>query len=555
MKKVAVIVALLIYGALPVWAQPQSSSRSMQDSARLYFEKKDFLKAFSFYEAYYSDPNNPESNYDTFDAAVAACHAGQMQKAIHYLQRSAEIAYDLVRYDLFANNQDARCLHQLPEWKHYITEYKRKADSFALAIKKITDILYDSTTRVNKSLFTDTNYWNNLAGKNTPLQLMKLISSFNNYPTPGATGHWTVYHMRVRDSLEVPFLFYIPKNYQPTRKTPLYIYLHGAVRGRSQFPPPALIVEYEEKVLKKAIEQNAFIIFPFARRDFNWLFHQDAFELILSEISLAKSLYHIDDDRVYIGGHSNGGSGAFWFALHKATPFAAYYALCQDPVSYTGNTLLVNLRNKQRFLGLSTTDDYAFKIDYVNAIAKYAKEQGANWTNFTVAGNHNLPYTTPDSMSFLFDTIRLLSRDPAPRQINWETQDIKNGQYFWVGITALDTLANKADWHQVLNPSAPANDGTIRQLEFNKRRTGAIKAAVKDNKVYVDISRVGAFDLYILPALFDLNKPVQVYVNKEFFFSGKVIPDKDFLLKTFLKTKDKTFLPVAKISWLKEPKK
>lgn len=549
MKSVLILFTVLFF-TTPI-VRAQSPTRALYDSARVYYQKKDFVKAFYFYDTYYADKNNGQSNYDTYFAAVAACHAGQMQKAITYLNRSAEIGYDLVSYDNFANDEDNKCLRHLPEWNKFITDFKHKADSATIAHKKIIDALTDTATRVNNSLLTDTTYWQSLARKHDAFELLRLINTFNNYPTPGATGHWTLYYTQVRDTVQAPYLVYIPKTYQPQSKAPLYIYLHGAVAGRSRFTPPYYI-DYEEKVLKKAIEQNAFIIYPYARKDFNWLYHQDAFEAILAAIRSAKSLYNIDDDRVYIGGHSNGGTGAFWFALNKATTFASYYAICQNPVSYTGNTPLINLTNKQRFIGLSAAKDELLPIDYVNDIVQYARQQGAHWTNFTAAAGHGLPYSTPDSVYFLFDTLRSLRRQPAPRQLTWQTEDVRNGQYFWMEITALDTLADKAAWHQELNPMARSKDGQASQLNFNKKRSGAVKASIRNNAIYVEVSRVKAFDILLLPALLDIRKPIQLYINNELAYSGKVKSDKDFLLKTFLTTKDRNLLPLGKISWTKD---
>ncbi|MBO9565204.1 MAG: hypothetical protein J7621_20680 [Niastella sp.] len=549
MNKLLLLIIGLLLAATIVHAQ--SATRSLIDSARVYYEKKDFVKACYFYDIYYADKNNGQSNYDTYFWAVAACHVGETQKAAAYLKRSAEIGYDLTAYDKFASDEDNKCLRHLPEWNKFITDFKYKADSAANSDKKIMDALTDTATRVNSSLLTDASYWRDLARKNDASQLLKQIHTFNNYPTPGATGHWTLYHIQARDTLKAPYLVYIPKNYKPQNKTPLYIYLHGAVSGRPRFTPPHYI-HHEEKVLQKAIEQNAFIIYPYARKDFNWLVHQDAFEAILAAIRTTKSLYNIDDDRVYIGGHSNGGTGAFWFALNKATTFASYYAMCQNPVSYTGNTPLINLSNKQRFIGLSAVKDETFNIDYVNDIVQYARQQGANWTNFTAAAGHGLPYSTPDSIYFLFDTLQTLRRDPAPRQLTWETEDVRNGQYFWMEITALDTFADKAAWHQELNPPVRSKEGQVSKLNFNKKRSGAVKASIKNNAVYVEISRVKAFDILLLPELFDIRKPVQLYVNNKLVWSGKVKPDKDLLLKTFLTTKDKNILPLCKISWVKE---
>jgi predicted esterase len=484
---------------------------------------------------------------------VAACQAGQTEKIGYYLRRSAEIGYDLSSYSTFADDPLAICLHGRPEWQAFIGPYKLKADSAMKALKAITDILNDTTLRVNRSLLSDDAYWQNLAAKSTAEQLIKKIQKFNQYPSPKRTGIWTLYHLKVNDTLTAPFLVYIPKAYDAKKASALYVFMHGGVGGPKNFGNPAYEPNSQAEFFKRAFTQNAFIIFPFGKKTFNWLYHQEAFETILNEVRQVKSLYHIDDNRVYIGGHSDGGRGAVWFAMNQATPFAAFYGICYFPSIYTGNTILRNLHNQPPFYGISATNDQLFPLGMVNNVLDFDVQAGGNWHRSVIKGTHGLPYATPDSIYFLFDTLARNRRDPAPKHLTWETDDIKNGRYYWVSIKQLDTTATPAAWHTPLNPTITNKDGKTGKANFSKHKSGAIEANVIGNVISIRASCVKSIGIDIVPGLVDLAKPVTIMINGQEKFKGLIKPDKAQILAGFLADKDRTMLTLTSMTFQLNP--
>lgn len=545
MTKLLQCFTLLLLPVFCVFAQ--SKPVNLYDSAHFYYAKNDFIKAFSFYETYYI--NHGQSNYDTYYAAVAACHAGNKQRAAYYLEQSASIGYDLSAYSRFADDSLNTCLRELPAWKNFIEPFKIKADSASAALKIITAQLNDTTLRVNHSLLTDSTYWKNLAAQSTPEKLLQSIQHFNQYPSPGRTGLWTLYYLKANDTLTVPFLVYIPTAYKANKKTPLYVFMHGAASGRINFGDPAYEPDAEKNVFERAFEQNAFVLFPFARKDFNWLYHQQAFETIIKEIVQVKSLYNIDDNHVYIGGHSDGGRGAVWFAMNHATPFAAFYGICYYPSLYSSNTFLRNLHNHAPFYGISATKDQLFPLKTVNSIIGFDKKEGGNWKFFMVEGTHGLPYSSPDSIYFLFDSLLTQTRNPFPENITWETDNIQNGRYYWAAITELDTAALPAAWHTPLNPDLTDKEDKTGKAKFNKHKAGAITAHVTGNNIVVTTSCVKALSIYISPGLVDLKKKVTITINGEQKFQGLVKINKQLLLAHFLTTKDRSLIVAEKFSF------
>lgn len=541
MKNKAVLISLafllLSYSKL----NAQKPVINLYDSAQVYYKKEDFKKASEFFDIYYIEKKMGQSNYDTYKAAVASAHVGNLERAKYYLKRSAEIGYDYSEYDYFANDPLNTPLRNLPEWKQFIEPFKFKADSAMASLKIIEIALNDSTTRVNHSVLSNENYWKGLALKMKSAQLSEEIKQFKGYTAPTKNNFWTVYKIKVNDTLTVPFLLHIPNNYNTQTRTPLYVYLHGAVVNRPKFTPPKYIPGSSEMKIVDKFKDDAFVIYPFGRKTFGWLYQQEAFETILKEIAFVKSLYNINDNKVYIGGHSNGGSGAFWFGINQPTAFASFFGLNYYPKAYVGNTTLKNLNNSSVFYGVSGTKDTTFPLTLVNPIYQLGIDNGANWKNFTRVGNHGLGVFQVDSASFIFDLLAKETRNPFPKKIQWETDNVKNGRNAWIEISALDTLAQKADWQIALNPTVTL-DGKETLLNFHVKKSGAVIATATKNHIDLKTSRVGQVKLYISADQFDFSKPLTVTINDKDKLSFKLKPDNNVIVQEFLKSKDRCFI-------------
>lgn len=548
MNRIAFLIAFLLsFSTISLFGQQKEVN--LYDSAYFYYLKKDFKRAAKFYDSYYENYKGSQNNYGTYYAAVAYCHAGMTEKAKYYIKRSGQIGYDYPMYNAVLNDSLNICLRDFPEWKKYIGDFKFKADSNAAAIKNTAYELSDQSKRVNSSPLTDRIYLSQLYKENNAAELMAKIRSFNSFPIPGAKGNWTLYQMKINDTLTVPYLLYIPAGYNPKQKAPLYVYLHGGVINKPQFAITAYIIPNgrEIKVTDKVKQQQqAFILYPLGNKNFNWLFHQAAFEMVMNEITNIKSLYNINDNQVYIGGHSNGGQGAFWFAINKQFTFSSFYCFNYWPLLFKGNTALGNLNNAQKVFGISSIGDENFPITQVTDIYKIGIKNGANWKNYTFHGDHELSVEHRDSINFIFDSLKMISRNPFPTKIQWETDDIRNGRNAWIEITQLDTLAQKENWQNELN-TVINKDGKTYKYNFTKHKSGAVLATADNNVVRIQSSRIKELALYVSPDQFDLKKKIQVYVNGRLIFDKKINPDKDVIFNEFIKTKDRSFIAAAKI--------
>ena len=102
-----------------------------------------------------------------------------------------------------------------------------------------------------------------------------------------------------------------PKEYDPNKKYALILTLHGAG------------VDSDGQVMAYTKKDWAFVIAPTNRRrfGFDW---QDWGRLdTLEVLKKAKEMFNIDEDRVYLVGHSMGGHGTWHVGLHHPDLFAA----------------------------------------------------------------------------------------------------------------------------------------------------------------------------------------------------------------------------------------
>ncbi len=542
MKEKALIACLITILFCFSAVSAQEKKVNMYDSAQVYYKKKDFKQASRFFDIYYIEQQNSQSNYDTYFAAVSAAHVGNLERAKYYLKQSAAIGYDVTNYSFFADDPNNIPLRGLGEWKKFVNDFKVKSDSAKTVFDKITAEINDTTIRAEASLLDNPSYWSNIASKSTAEQLVKKIKQFNDFKPIKKENFWTFYQIRANDTLNAPFMVHIPKNYHPNERTPLYVYLHGAVISKPSFTKPEYIPNGQEsKAMSQQIPQNSLIIYPLGKKDFGWLYQQQAFETIIREISFIKSRYNIDDDKIYVGGHSNGGSGAFWFAINQPTSFASFFGFNYLPKAYFGNTALKNLNNITPFYGVSASEDTTFPLVTVNSIYQFGIQNGANWTSFVRKGNHSLPFANPDSVKVIFDTLSTKTRNPFSKKISWETDNIRNGRNSWLEIIELDTLATNASWHQPLNPQV-TQAGRTAEVNFNKNKSGAVKAIADGNTIWIETSRVKRIKLYISSDMFNLNEQIKLVINGKKYLNFRLEADKKVILEEFLKTKDRSFV-------------
>ncbi len=111
------------------------------------------------------------------------------------------------------------------------------------------------------------------------------------------------------DGTEHRYSFIVPEGYDPARRYPVRFYLHGGVAR----PEPGRWRDPEKRARPDEIA-----VFPSGSAESLWWQWSQVENLGAIVNELARE-YHIDENRIYLFGVSDGGSGAYYQAFKAPT--------------------------------------------------------------------------------------------------------------------------------------------------------------------------------------------------------------------------------------------
>lgn len=371
------------------------------------------------------------------------------------------------------------------------------------------------------------------------------------------SGRFSYYWLRLSDSLEFPYLVQLPINFDARRRYPMVVVLHGTVGRQTTLPDVAdstrHIAFFGSPFFDHAYQSGVIAVFPYSTNRYNWMMPDDGFDLVPDLVRQVKKTYSIDDQRVYVAGHSNGATGAFSYLLKQPGLFAGFAGLNNRPQVRTGGTFLLNGTNRS-FYNVSTDYDYYFPIEGHRTLTNLARQLNIDWINQEVVGqrNHSYLVNSRDSAvtevyEALFNNLLAKRRNPFKPELYWECDNVKHGRIDWLEINQLDTLAKTASWHtrqnfsvtgwrEMMNPKVIL-DSTSQAFAF-PRRSGAVTAHYSNNRFELKTSRVKSVTIYLSPEMVDFTKPFSIVINGILVFSAAAAADREFMIGTFRREAD-----------------
>ena len=205
----------------------------------------------------------------------------------------------------------------------------------------------------------------------------------------GKTAHpgYALYFSPVGD-INVPYIVYVPKTYDPLRPTSVVVFLHGAILARDSFhyKDPSIA---DEPIFSIGEVYNTLVVFPFSKSGFAWPGQPAACENIITIIGQVEQHYNVDKKRVYIGGISMGGIATFWFIDNKPDVFAGFYTFSAMPRSAD----FTHITKGKPLYSMNAKDDQTFSYDEVHALYEQHKKDAPGWDFQTVeGGGHRFIY-------------------------------------------------------------------------------------------------------------------------------------------------------------------
>jgi predicted esterase len=284
------------------------------------------------------------------------------------------------------------------------------------------------------------------------------------------------------DGTDQPYRLFVPSSYDGTRPFPLIFALHGTSSNQNVFFDDE---RYGPAAINRAAEKyGALVASPYGRgkTEYRGVGENDVFA-VLAE---AGKRYRVDPDRIYLTGHSMGGSGSAYLALHHPDVFAAAAPLAAP---YSFPWLAANAGHVPFWWVGGAADEEYYRIGVAAGVERM-RRLGCPMRFTEVPGEgHFGPVKDLDAV------VRWLMeqrRTAHPRQYVFE----------------VDTpLHGRAYWSEVVSIAEPG-------------KMAVVKARADGNRAIFELENVG--ELVFLPdgEVFDLSRPVLVEVNRRRVFEG-----------------------------------
>lgn len=294
--------------------------------------------------------------------------------------------------------------------------------------------------------------------------------------------------VRTFDGMEHEYAFVVPETYDPSQPYQVRVQLHGGIaRAR-----PPVVNRIRVDALPGGVDEIA--VFPGGWvRSLWWSATQvDNLARILDRL---KRTYNVDENRVYLTGMSDGGTGVYYMAFRDTTPWASFLPLIGNMVVLStpsvrtdGEIFPGNAVNKPLYI-VNTGRDPQYPAHVAQVYAAHLQKLGASVV-FRVYPEmeHTTdwwPNERPEFESFVNDH----PREPLPDRISWQTERVDRfNRAHWLVIDRLGAVEGESR----LPDSNMLQRG--RELDFGLRIHSAVDRGRRAHEV-IDGSNAHAIGL------------------------------------------------------------
>ena len=310
----------------------------------------------------------------------------------------------------------------------------------------------------------------------------KLIRKIETLPSGGLIN--LTFKSEIDQSFQ-PMLIKVPAGYTKTKSWPLLVVLHGKGDGPIIVPPINSMVQ----------------IGPFGRGDlwYRGLGEKDVFECI----ELARQIFNINPDRIYLCGFSIGGAGTFGLGLKNPDTWAACVPVCGT----LSNLELIGNANNLPFWINTGSVDKVVPAKYSKKAYKKAVELGFDrwkYTEYEGMG-HSFWIDWPRIEKWLLDQKRI----HKPSQVDFTCNE--PARAYWAEITK----------------------------KFNEDSRARINAQITSQKIKIKTVNTADYTLYLESAPIELSKEVTITENGSQIFQDILTEDGIFNRKLNTRKVDK----------------
>ncbi len=346
------------------------------------------------------------------------------------------------------------------------------------------------------------------------------------------------------DGIEYFYHLNVPRDYDPSQQYQVRFELHGGIGGRSTNEPGGRGSRDGGRVRLEGAEQ--IYIMPYASTNQPW-WSLDQVDNIRTILDQVKRDYNVDENRVVMGGISDGGTGAWYVAMHEATRFASFYSfigytmVLANPTISDGTSHLHNLSGKPWF-AINGARDRLYPTSRVTPFITYLKMRGIDIEYQALRqGEHNTRWW-PQWRDEFENFVSTHPREPHPAAISWKAEQGNNMRSHWLVIEELD-FSQESPIPLFEVGVDPADGTTV--LDMNE--AGRVDVVREGNNFQVITDGVGAFRLLFSPEVIDFSQAVTVTVNNAIKFQGLLEPSLETLLNWAARDNDRKMLYGAEL--------
>lgn len=327
------------------------------------------------------------------------------------------------------------------------------------------------------------------------------------------------------------FTYLLPSRYAPGKPAPVMVWLHGAVR---QGPPGGGAGEAE--MFRPAVDDlGAIVVGPSTYDGVEWGAPGPR-ALVHHALRVVKTSFHVDENRVFVCGDSDGGRGTYRTVEAEATAFAAAVPVIGSP---GGVTRFVNLRNLP-WLAINGAKDTIFDVAHVREGIDGMKAAGfdLDWRLVDDAGHDPRLF-----LRFAADVRAFLAkhpRDPYPRKVEWSVDPSDPD--------AARFPANTFRWLRIDEAGPSDRNASFDDAGVVRGGLPRVEATRDGNRVVVRTSGVKRVTVLVSDQMLDLGKDVEVVVNDVPLFRGKVVPDPRVVLEEGRRFLDRALVFSARLT-------
>jgi len=243
------------------------------------------------------------------------------------------------------------------------------------------------------------------------------------------------------DDSDQPYALYLPQDYNPAKRYPLVISLHGAwsnhrlnlkrVFGKGNLPGESDLLA--TRYFQQFRNVQYIVASPYARGTIGYqgIGEKDVYD-VLADV---EKRFRIDEDRIYLTGLSMGGGGALWLALTHPDIWAAVAPVC--PAAPAGSEdLAPNLLNVPVHL-FHGDQDPAVPVAVSREWQKRLLELGTHAEYIEYPGVKHNSWDNAYKDGAVFDWFAKFTRDRFPDRVRYVTRAYKYNRAYWVTIDGL----------------------------------------------------------------------------------------------------------------------